>query len=618
MYTFTFWQVLNIFILIFYGIIAVIIYKRDHKSALSRSALLITFSFMIWTLGLTIAYNPKTPYLAAMISHNLAAIGWIAFPSLSLWFTLTFTENKQILMKKIFKPTLILIPALFLILYFAGMIMHNPVKSYFGWYVEWKKGLIFPYLYFIYLLSFIIYGNYKMFKYYRKTNNYLKKGQAGTLLLFTLLSVATGVVIEIIIPLLDNGAENVTVFDLTNIYLVLWLFGIFYAVLRYRLIKITPYSAAEKIVDNMAEAVFLMDDEMNILYVNTSGLGIFGIDKEKMQGMPFNSFIAENSSVSAPLKEALKKGTSKNHEIILQKSDGENLNTIMSMATIKEYGYIAGLACVITDITQRKATEQKLEENYEKLKELDHLKSNFISMVSHELRTPLTSIKGFLSFLTHGMAGPVNTAQLEHLGVINTNTERLLKLINDLLNISKIESGSFTVNKKKTSLPGILKENIRDFQPLAAQKSITIKLEEPEKDIMVNADEFRISQSIGNLLNNSAKYSKENSVITAGVKKAGPDDIKSFEKYYEAEFPGEGKYALIYIKDYGIGVEPDKIKKIFNRFYQAEDTIVRKTGGTGLGLNIAKSIVEKHGGYIWAESGGIGKGTSFFIMLPAV
>ncbi len=616
MYTFTLWQVLNILILIFYGIISTIIYIRDPGSKLGRSALLIAASFMAWTLGLTIAYNPETPYFVAALSHNLAALGWITFPSLALWFTMIFTENKNILRKTAFKLAVIIVPAVFIILYFAGMIMNNPVKSSFGWYVSWKKGLIFPYLYFFYLLSFVLYANYKMFKYYRRTDNYFKKGQAGTLLLFTLLSVMTGFVIEIIIPLLDNGKENVTIFDLTNIYLVLWLFGIFYAVLRYRLIKITPSSAAENIVENMAEAVFLLDDEMNILYVNSSALNIFGISKEELLGKPFCSFIAEGSSISAPLKEALKKGTSKNHEIVMRTAAGRRVITIMSMATIKEHGYVAGLACVITDITQRKITEQKLEENYKKLKELDHLKSNFISMVSHELRTPLTSIKGFLSFLTHGMAGPVTTAQLEYLSIINTNTGRLLKLINDLLDISKIESGNFSISRKKTGALGILRDTIRDFRPLAAQKSITIKLEEPEKNITVNVDEFRISQSIGNLLNNSVKFSGKNSAITIGLKEAGQKEIKSFERYYKTSFPGKGKYALLYIKDPGTGVEKDKIKKIFNRFYQAEDTIARKTDGTGLGLNIAKSIIEKHNGYIWAESEGINKGTSFFIMLP--
>ncbi|MCX8093203.1 MAG: ATP-binding protein [Candidatus Goldbacteria bacterium] len=254
----------------------------------------------------------------------------------------------------------------------------------------------------------------------------------------------------------------------------------------------------------------------------------------------------------------------------------------------------------------------KIKEDNIKLKEIDKLKSNFLSIISHELRTPITPIKGFIEILLKNSQS-FSENQREYLEIIKNNTLRLQKIIEDLIDISRIEKGVLQLNKEKVNIGEVISEAIRDIKFLAEQNQIII--EHQKKDLYVIIDKYRISQVIINLLNNAIKFSNKNSKIEVGYSLIKGQEIKlpEFVKYNVAY---DKNYIQLNIKDYGCGIESYNLNRIFDEFYQAEDALIRKTGGLGLGLSISKSIIQLHGGEIWAESEGVAKGTTFKIILP--
>jgi PAS domain S-box-containing protein len=287
-----------------------------------------------------------------------------------------------------------------------------------------------------------------------------------------------------------------------------------------------------------------------------------------------------------------------------------------SLSPIKDAkGNIISYIAIFEDITEQMDAQQKIKESYEKLKELDVMKSSFTSMVSHELRTPITSIQGFLAFLLAGVAGKITPQQKEYLEIIKNNSDRLLRLINDLLDTAKMESGTFTISKKYIDINALVSACTKDLRSLLIKKSMGIFINGMGEKIYIKADEYRISQSLINLLNNAIKFSPYNSTITITLKQV-QDARELIPAHAFRGQLGEGPYVLISVSDQGAGIDPDKLRKVFERYYQAENINTRTAQGTGLGLNIVKNIIELHGGAVWAESGGRGAGATFVMLLP--
>jgi len=257
--------------------------------------------------------------------------------------------------------------------------------------------------------------------------------------------------------------------------------------------------------------------------------------------------------------------------------------------------------------------EEGLKESYAKLKELDVLKNNFMSMVSHELRTPFTAIKGFLKVLKQGAAGSLNEKQHEYIDIVMNNSDRLLNLINDLLDMAKVESGVFVVKKESNDFSALIRETFTGINSIAREKSIQLILQAEPDPFVFDFDKYRLSQVIINLLNNAIKISPNDTVITVSAGITGefmPPD------YVERKKVNAEKNIIIKVKDMGPGINAEECRKIFDKFYQVLEKGHMGHKGTGLGLSITKGIVEAHGGIIWAESEGPGKGATFVIILP--
>ncbi|MDO8885393.1 response regulator [Candidatus Oleimmundimicrobium sp.] len=229
-------------------------------------------------------------------------------------------------------------------------------------------------------------------------------------------------------------------------------------------------------------------------------------------------------------------------------------------------------------------------------KEISQLKNEFISTVSHELRTPLTSIKGYIDLLLEQEAGNVNQTQREFLSIVKQNNDRLVVLINDLLDISKIESGRVHLRIKSYNLAEILAEVVNTFKTLANQKKQIIKLRISKNLPKIAADRDKMSQVMANLISNAIKYTPTGGTIKIGTKR---NDSR----------------VEIYVTDTGIGVSPEDQKNLFTKFFRVDNSLTREIGGTGLGLSICKKIIELHGGKIWVDSE-LGKGSTFTLSIP--
>lgn len=232
-------------------------------------------------------------------------------------------------------------------------------------------------------------------------------------------------------------------------------------------------------------------------------------------------------------------------------------------------------------------------------------KSEFLTHMSHEFRTPLNGILGFSQILRDPTFGPLNETQFRYLDHIYASGRHLLALINDLLDLAKIEAGKLDLRPEPFAIREALAADLADVQPMADQKRLTLTLYVETAPIILIADPIRFKQIVYNLLSNAIKFTPEGGQVTVTVR---------------AEAWGEGlggaECVEISVADTGIGITAEEIPKLFERFTQLDPTIARKYHGTGLGLALTKQLVELHDGKIWATSEGKGRGSSFMVRLP--
>ncbi len=235
-----------------------------------------------------------------------------------------------------------------------------------------------------------------------------------------------------------------------------------------------------------------------------------------------------------------------------------------------------------------------LREANQRLSELDRLKSNFISIASHELRTPLMIVQGFASFLRQQASGDMT----EELDMVLRGASKLQAIIDQMTNLNYLESGTLELKQEKFVLQTLLNEIGEEWQPLAAAKQQSLRFTMPAVPIFIRGDRGKINLAISNLLSNAVKFTPEKGHIEVQV------------------IPHTARIEIAVVDD-GIGIPKNELTRIFERFYQVEDHLTRHHGGLGLGLCIAKEVVEQHGGRIWAESVE-GQGSRFRMILPAV
>jgi two-component system phosphate regulon sensor histidine kinase PhoR len=331
----------------------------------------------------------------------------------------------------------------------------------------------------------------------------------------------------------------------------------------------------EAILSSMTGGVVAIDDSNEILFYNKAFHDIMGINKE-INGLPLYN-IVRNAAVFDIIDKVRESNTSVTKDGILLYGGNRNIR-ITATPLGREGETWFGVLLIIEDITQ--------------IKKLEKMRTDFVSNVTHELKTPLTSIRGFIDTLKNGAIKEEAVAR-RFLDIIDIEAERLFNLIQDILLLSEIES-----KQEKNTIPCDINKLATDVIELL-QPKLTDKVKivfQPEENLEpFNCNQDRIKQLFINIIDNAIKYTEEGTITL--------------------ECKEQDKTLMIKVKDTGIGMEPEHLSRIFERFYRVDKGRARKQGGTGLGLSIVKHIVELYNGTIWVNSK-LGVGTEFEIKIP--
>jgi PAS domain S-box-containing protein len=338
----------------------------------------------------------------------------------------------------------------------------------------------------------------------------------------------------------------------------------------------------EAVIRSIAEGLVVVDSKGKVIMMNPAAERLLEVSKKEKIGKDILDNLKEEQLVTmvkgAPEKE------DKEIELVSHRDETKKVLRASSAVIENENGQTVGMVSMLSDITKQK--------------ELDLMKTNFIASVSHELRTPLVAIEKSLALILTGTTGAVSEQQGQFLNIAERNLKRLSRLINDLLDLSKLEAGKMGLKPQIRSIAAIINESVESFKSWADAKMITFKQDIMNDMPKVNIDPDRITQVLSNLIGNAIKFTPNNGVITIeAVLSAGPDSI------------------LVTVADNGIGINKESLGKVFDKFYQAGERVPTDIAGTGIGLSIAKEIIELHGGKIWVESQE-GKGTKFIFSLP--
>jgi PAS domain S-box-containing protein len=345
------------------------------------------------------------------------------------------------------------------------------------------------------------------------------------------------------------------------------------------------------ILESIAEGVLVLDEQNTVVLYNRAATEVLQISEAAMIGRSL-SHIAEYGSDTEERQRALVlydsltggvDGARRLHGPLHTQVElgGQTIDATFAPVTTPD-GERIGVAAVLRDITREI--------------ESDKAKREFISTVSHELRTPLTSVKGYVDLLMLGTAGQINDMQKNFLQVVKSNADRLNALVEDLLEISRLENGKVSLNIKTINIADLINDIVASLRTETERKRMQLTIDIQPTLPAIEADNKRIGQVLTNLISNAHKYTREQGQIT----------VRAFQT---------GDLVQVDVVDTGVGIPPDELPKMFSRFFRANNALKDEVGGTGLGLSIAKSFVELHGGDMWVTSE-LDVGSTFSFTLP--
>lgn len=331
---------------------------------------------------------------------------------------------------------------------------------------------------------------------------------------------------------------------------------------------------------NMQEAVLIIDDDNRVLLANTALRRLFSNDNFENEGI---QKMFRNSNLLRYIA-AVRNGKNPGRQEVEFARESAPLWTEISASRISGFGSGAEDATllVLHDTTR--------------MRHLESVRKEFVANVSHELRTPLSLIKGYVDTLAESEAKVSDEERCRFMQIIQKHTIRLERLVEDLLALSRLESGNLKLRKEKIVLESLIEEIVENFRSRADADGYKFEIHSEKDATAVFADPSRIAQVIANLLENAIKHSGGDATIEAGIRRDG-DVIKAW------------------VRDNGVGISEKDLPHIFERFYRVDKGRSRENGGTGLGLSIVKHIIQLHGGTVWADSK-LGGGTCIYFTLP--
>jgi PAS domain S-box-containing protein len=354
------------------------------------------------------------------------------------------------------------------------------------------------------------------------------------------------------------------------------------------------------LIESNIDALMTTDPLGIITDVNQQMEALTGYTREDLVGSPFKTYFTDPERAEEGIRLVLREGKVTNYELTARSKDGRETVVSYNAATFYDRdGKLQGVFAAARDVTERKRFEQTLQEKNLELENANLAKDRFLASMSHELRTPLNAIIGFTGVLLMQLPGPLTPDQPKQLSTIQASAQHLLSLINDLLDLAKIESGKVDLTFEPVVCQEMLQEIAATLRPLAEGKHLTFEVEVPPEDVVVRTDRRALSQIVLNLANNAIKFTEQGRVCLA------------LSQYQES---GQRRTEIRVI-DTGIGIREEDQAKLFEAFSQVDTMASRRHEGTGLGLHLSQKLSHLLGGFITFRSE-FGKGSTFTLVIP--
>jgi len=341
------------------------------------------------------------------------------------------------------------------------------------------------------------------------------------------------------------------------------------------------------ILHSMTSAVVVVDELQNVILLNPMAEVILGVSANNVIGKKIQHVVSDKEvcKLFGVVSNQASEYLSREMEIA-NTTQGRSMEVKANLAKVRNPGgRVAGVVMVLNDVTHEHDVERA--------------RTEFVSVTSHELRTPMAAIREAVSLIIDGVTGPINDKQRKFLDMARRNIDRLTAIINDLLDLSKIESGKLQLTREMVSPNTIAEGVFITFESAAQEKEISLLKNFAERLPKIQVDQDKVAQILTNLVSNAIKFTPKEGMITIGTCLSKKNN----------------KFIEFYVKDTGIGIDHKDFGKLFQKFAQIDSSLSKVAGGTGLGLAISKELAEMHGGHIWVESEP-GKGSSFHLLLP--
>jgi PAS domain S-box-containing protein len=378
---------------------------------------------------------------------------------------------------------------------------------------------------------------------------------------------------------------------------------------------------SHSLIESSIDALMMTDPQGIISDVNNEMMSLTGRTRNELIGTHCKEFFTDPDLAATAIERVLTENRVTNYELTVRSKSGHETLVSYNAATFHDRNEkLQGVFAVARDVTERKRFELALLETNLELEHASKMKSEFLATMSHELRTPLNAIIGFSEALKDGLVGGMPDSQREYVGDIFTSGQHLLALINDILDLSKVEAGMMTLELESANLTDLLSSSLSIVKETAVGQRVRLVLEMDEDIGVFQLDVRKTKQIMYNLLSNAVKFSGHDGVVTLTAQRVSRSAVgvvaggwpgQSFT-LAESEF---NEFVQVTIRDAGIGISVDNMTKLFRAFSQIDSSLARRFEGTGLGLAMVKQLAELHGGAV-AVASSEGDGSIFAVWLP--